>query len=120
MSFVVESEKTLKVKSDELENKLQEKEKELESRIIPPSTEYGEQTIVQAMSQVSLKELELVGLKNQNKNMENVALNREQERKAWEEKCQELTNKNDKLMKHVTSQSSVQGAKNIIQYSLIA
>ena len=82
MSLVVESEKTLKAKSDELEKKLQkkekelqEKEKELESRIIPPSTESGEQTILQAMSQVSLKELELVGLKNQNKNMESLALN---------------------------------------------
>ena len=70
MSLVVESEKTLKAKYDELERnmqekekEIQEKEKELESRIIPPSTESGEQTILQAMSQVSLKELELVGLK---------------------------------------------------------
>ena len=73
MSLVVESDKTLKAKSDELEKmlqdkekELQEKEKELESRIIPPSTKSGEQTIVQDMSQVSLKELELV-LKKQNK-----------------------------------------------------
>ena len=44
MSLVVESAKTLKAKSDELENKLKEKEKELESRIIPPFTESGEQT----------------------------------------------------------------------------
>ena len=63
MTLVVESEKTLKVKFDELEKKLQdkekelqEKEKELECRIIPLSTESIEQTIVQAMSQVSLKE----------------------------------------------------------------
>ena len=47
-----------------------------------------------------------MGLKNQNKNMENLALKREQERKtletkcqAWEAKCQELQTKNDKLMK---------------------
>ena len=53
MSLIVESEKNLKVKFDELEKKLQEKEKELESRIICPSTESGEQTIVQAMSQIS-------------------------------------------------------------------
>ena len=71
MYVVIESEKTLKAKSDELEKKLQEKEKEmqekekeLESRIIPPSTESGQQTIVQAMSQVSLKELELVRIKS--------------------------------------------------------
>ena len=85
MSLVVESKKTLKPKSDELEKKLkekekelQEKEKEIESRIIPHSTESGEQTIFQATSQVSLKELDLVGLKNQNKNMESMALKREQ------------------------------------------
>ena len=106
MSLVVESEKNLKSKYDELENKmqekekeLQEKEKELESRIIPSFTESGEQTIVQARSQVSLKELELVGLKNQNKNMEILALKREKERKAWEAKCQKLQSKSHKLMK---------------------
>ena len=55
MSLVVESEKTLKGKYDELENNLREKEKELEDIIRAPSTEYGEQSIVQAMSQVSLK-----------------------------------------------------------------
>ena len=81
MSLLVESEKTLKWKYDELEKKLQEKEKELESRIIPPSAELGEQSLVQAMSQVSFKELEIVGLRNPNKNLENLALKGEQERK---------------------------------------
>ena len=72
------------------------------------------------MSQISLKELELVGLKNQNKNLENLALKREQERKAREAKCQELQSKNEKLMKQATGQSSIQGAKHIISDSLIA
>ena len=49
MSLVVESEKTLQSKYEELEKKLQEKEKELEDGIKAPSTESGEQTIVQAM-----------------------------------------------------------------------
>ena len=60
--------------------------------------------------------LYLTGLKNQNKNLENLALQREQERKTWEAKsqawkakCQELQTKNDKLMKQVTSQFLVQG-----------
>ena len=79
----------------ENENELQEKEKEVECIIIPPSTESSEQTIVQAMSQVSLKESELIGLKNQNKKLESLALKREQERKAWEAKCQELQTNND-------------------------
>ena len=56
MSLLVESEKTLKWKYDELEKKLQEKEKELESRIIPPSAKPGKQSLIQAMSQVSFKE----------------------------------------------------------------
>ena len=47
-----------------------------------PSTESSEQSIIQDMSHVSLKELELVGLKNQNKNLESLALKREQERKS--------------------------------------
>ena len=52
MTLVVESEKTLKFKYDELEKKPQEKEKELEDRIRSPSTECGEQSIVQYMSQL--------------------------------------------------------------------
>ena len=70
-----------------------------------PSTESSEQSIIQDMSHVILKELELVGLKNQNKNMEILDLKREPERKVQEAKCQELKSKNDKLMKHVTGQS---------------
>ena len=38
MSLVVESEKTLKDQYDELENKMQKKEKELEDMIREPST----------------------------------------------------------------------------------
>ena len=101
MSLVVESEKTLKGKYDELEKKLQEKKKELEDKIRAPSIESSEQPTVQAMSRVGLEELELVGLKNQNKNLEILPLKREQERKAWEAKCQELQSKYDKLMKQV-------------------
>ena len=53
MTLVVESEKTLKIKYDEMERKLQEKEKhtqgkekELEGIIVPPTVESSEQTIV--------------------------------------------------------------------------
>ena len=42
MSLLVESEKILKRKYDELEKKLQEKEKELEARIIPSTAESSE------------------------------------------------------------------------------
>ena len=59
------------------------------------------------MSQVSLRDLEIAGLKNQNKNLENLALKREEERKSWENKCKDLSDKNDKLMKQVTGQLPV-------------
>ena len=39
------------------------------------------------MSQVSFEELDIVGLKNQNNNLEILALKREQEMKALEVKC---------------------------------
>ena len=50
MTLVVESEKTLKEKHDEIERKLEEREKELENMIMIPAAQSGEQAIVQAMS----------------------------------------------------------------------
>ena len=69
--------------------------------------------IVEAMSQVSLKELEITRLKNQNKNVD-IAGKRELERKKLEEKCKELVDKNNKLTKQVTGQSALQGEKHFI------
>ena len=54
------------------------------------------------MSQVCLRDLEIVGLKNQNKNLENATLKKEEERKALKNKCKDLLDKNDKLMKQLT------------------
>ena len=78
------------------------------------------------MSQVSIKDLELTGLKNQNKNLENLSLQKEQERRAWEAnsnaweaKCQDLQTKNDKLTKQVLGQLQVQGEKHIIWDAII-
>ena len=48
----------------EKERELQEKEKEMEKVIVPPITELGEISIVQALEQVILKELELTGFKH--------------------------------------------------------
>ena len=59
MSLVLESEKNMKEKFEEREKKLRDMEKELESRIIPTTTQSSDQSIVQAMSQVSIKYLEL-------------------------------------------------------------
>ena len=72
------------------------------------------------MSQGSLKELEMTGLKNQNKNLEYMAENKEQERKKLEDKCKEPIEKNNKLAKQVLGQSSLQGEKHLILDVLIA
>ena len=72
------------------------------------------------MSEVSLRDLEIFGLKNQNKNLENLVLKREEERKAWENRCRDLSDKNDKLMKQVTGQLPVQGEKHIISDVIIS
>ena len=116
----------LKGKHDEMERKLQEREKELEDGIMTLVSQSGEQAIVQAMSQVILKNLELIGLRKQNKVLENLVVQKEQERKgqeaksqAWEEKCQELKTNNDNLTNQVTCQPHVQGEKHIIWYAII-
>ena len=59
------------------------------------------------MSQVSLGDLEITGLKNENKNLENFSLKIDEERKTWERKCKYLTDKNDNLLKQVTRQLPV-------------
>ena len=51
--------------------------------------------------------------------MESLYLKREQEIKAWEAKCKELQNKNDKLMGQVTGKLLVQGTKHINWDTLI-
>ena len=76
-------------------------------RIIPPPTQTNADSIIQEMSQVSLRYLGIIGLKNQNKNLENLALKREEERKTLENKCRDLPDKNNKLMKQVTGQLPV-------------
>ena len=88
--------------------------KEPDVQIIPSLIQVNEESIVQEISQVSLIDLEIVGLKNQNKNLENAALKKEEEIKPMENKCKDLLDKNDKLMKQMTVQLLVHGAKHII------
>ena len=65
--------KRLKKKQAELEKELQEKNKEYEVHIISPSMQSGVDSLSQAMSHVSNKDREITGLKNQNKNLEDIA-----------------------------------------------
>ena len=53
---------------------------------------------MQAISRVSQRDLEIVGLKIKNKNLAHAVLKKEEERKALEIKYKELLNKNDKLV----------------------
>ena len=46
------------------ERELQEKDKEIEREFISPIIEPSEYSIIQALAQVNLKEMELSGLKN--------------------------------------------------------
>ena len=57
-----------------MEKELNENEKDLDVQIVSPPAQASEDSIVKSMSQVILRDLEIVGLKNQNKNFENVAL----------------------------------------------
>ena len=48
-------------------------------------------------STVSLRDLEIIGLKNQSKNLYNMALKREEERKTWERKRKDMSGKMTRL-----------------------
>ena len=63
-----------------MEKELNEIGKDLEVHIIPPLAQASANSVVKAMSRIILRDLEIVGLKNQNKNLENLALKREEER----------------------------------------
>ena len=51
------------------------------------------------MSQVSIRDMEITGLKNQNKNLEDIAEKREKERKTLKKNCKELVEKNNEFAK---------------------
>ena len=55
-------------------------------QVISPFAQSGVYSLSQYMSQVSFKNLEITGLKNQNKNLEYIAEKRENERKTLENK----------------------------------
>ena len=65
------------------------------------------------MFQVSLRDLQIVGPKNQNKKLENETV-KEEERKSIYNKYKDLLDKNDKFMKQLTRKFLVQGEKHII------
>ena len=66
------------------------------------------------MSQVSLRDLEIVGLKSQNKNLVDAVLKKEEEMKVLESENKELMDKNEKLVKQLYGQFPMQGARHVI------
>ena len=76
----------LAAKKNELEKKIEEKGKELEVQIISPvvPAQTNEEAIVQDMSQISLRDLEITSLKNQNTILEDATLKKEEDKKAIE------------------------------------
>ena len=90
--LLIENEKDLRTKLATREKESQEKYEEVKNQSTVPSVETDATSLSKAMSQVKLKYEELTGLKQQNKNLEEVTLKREQEKKKVEEKCQELIN----------------------------
>ena len=98
----VEKEEDFETKQVELEKGLKEKNKEQQVQVISPFVQSGADCLSQDMPQVSLKDLEITGLKNQNKNLEDIDEKREKERNTLEDKCKDLVEKNNRLEKQVT------------------
>ena len=71
------------------------------------------------MSPVKLRDVELTGVKQQNKNLEDMPLKKEEKKKKLEERCQELINQNAKLNKQVVVQMALQGGRHMIWDEII-
>ena len=75
--LLIENEKDLRTKLETREKELQEKCEEVKNQITVPSVETDATSLSKAMSQVNLKDVELTGLKQHNKNLEEIILKRE-------------------------------------------
>ena len=93
---------------------LKEKDQEQQVSVIPSSETSGADSLSQAMSQVSLKALEITSLKKQNKDLVDMDENKEKARKMLEYKCRDLVEKNNNLTKQVSGQATLQGSKHLI------
>ena len=75
-SFLVENENIFNSKKAKFEKELKEKDKEHEAQFISAPVQFGADSLSQAMSQVSIRDMEITGLKNQNKIFEDIATKR--------------------------------------------
>ena len=58
--------------------------------------------------------MELTRVKQEKKNLEDMDLKKEEDKKKLEERCQELINQNAKLNKQLVGQMALQGGRYII------
>ena len=66
------------------------------------------------MSQVSLKYLEITGIRKHNQDLMDMANVKEGLKKKVEKRCKELEDKNIELTKQVSSQATIIGEKHLI------
>ena len=102
-----ESKEDLKARLAIKENELQEKGEVVEILAIIPTIETDTTSLSNAMSQVNLRDVELTGLKQQNKNLEDVASKKKEEKRKLIERCQEFLEQIAKLSKQVISQMAI-------------
>ena len=72
------------------------------------------------MSQVILRDKEIMDLKNQNQNLDEAIKKKEEERRLFENKNKELLDMNDKLVKQLSGQLPVQRAMHLIWDKIVS
>ena len=84
----------------------------MEISAIVPITEINTASLASAIFYViKLRDVGLTGLKQQNNNLEDMVLKKEEGKEKLEERCQELINQNAKLNKQVVGQMALQGIR---------
>ena len=71
------------------------------------------------MSQIGRKDTDLIKLRQQVEEVEKERVKEKQGREQAEEKCQELTQQNDKLSRQVIDKLALQGTKHMIWDEII-
>ena len=109
-----DSEVELKTRLAMKENELQGRSTENTIQSIGMAGEIDTSSLSRAMSQIGLKDTELIKLKQQIEELEKERVKEERGREKTEEECQELTQQNPKLSQQVVGKLSLQGARHLI------
>ena len=109
-----ESEEKLKSRLTAKDSELQSMNTEKEIQSIGTTEEVDTNSLSKAMSQIGLKDTELVKLKQQVEEVEKEIFKEKQGRERAEERCRELTHQNDKLSQQVIDKLALQGMKHLI------